>query len=46
MVGTLTSVVYVWEMLKRRLELIKHESACHGKLQSTSVQSSKRGRMT
>ena len=42
----LTSVVYASEMLKRRLEVIMQESACHGKLSSRSIQSSMRSRMT
>lgn len=33
MVWTLTTVVFVSKMVKRRLEVIMHESACHRKLE-------------
>lgn len=46
MVRIITSVVYVSKMLKGKLEVIMHESACHGKLRRTSIQSSERCRMT
>ena len=42
----LTSVVYASEILKRRLEVIMHESACHRIFNSRSIQSSMRSRMT
>ena len=46
MVRTVTSVIYVSEMLKRRLGVIRRGSACHGKLQSASIESSEVSKTT